>query len=470
MVFYPIENQFNSSGFNPAFLTSDAQFTFSIFPLAGTNLGFNNQNEIQNLVSKLTSGLNKDAEYVDVVKSMVTRPTFYQKLENELLSFTYRSSFGFLNFRVRENISFSASVKGPVSEFMILPEAQSVIVDRVQNIPAQFIHYREYSMAYSTSPKNRKLTAGLRAKVYFGKSVFSSEISGAIRNQTGSYALKTWGNGYMSLPEKNTTNPNGTLTGVPDFSKIGSYIMNSGNPGIGIDLGFKYKITPKLSVSMSVIDLGKIFWKTNLNSKVFDGEYSIKDSSITHRFEKGNEIITKTSDSVSFTKLFSNVFNLTYIKSKFSTSLPLTLYTAINYQINPELKIGLIDRYIKLKDMNHNSLFISANFNVSKKLTVNTGYSIIGNTYNNIPLAFQFNRDFGQIYIGTDNILAYVVPSITGFSGITFGTCFYLFRKRKLYDSPTEAFPFYKSKKVKKVPLNGRILKEYTEFGYPDLK
>ena len=40
MSFYPIENQFNSSSYNPAFLTSDAQFTFSIFPLAGTNIGF----------------------------------------------------------------------------------------------------------------------------------------------------------------------------------------------------------------------------------------------------------------------------------------------------------------------------------------------------------------------------------------------------------------------------------------------
>lgn len=34
MAFYPIENQFNSYNYNPAFLTSKGQFTFSIFPLA----------------------------------------------------------------------------------------------------------------------------------------------------------------------------------------------------------------------------------------------------------------------------------------------------------------------------------------------------------------------------------------------------------------------------------------------------
>ncbi len=468
MAFYPIENQFNSSAYNPAFLTSKAQFTFSIFPLAGTNLGFNNQREILNLVSKLTSGLNKDTEYIDIIKDMVKQPTFNQKLESDLLTFTYRSPIGFMNFRIRENIATSASVKGPVSEFMILPEVSSVVVGQPQDIPIQFIHYREYSLAYSLPPVNRRLSAGIRAKLYFGKGVFSSVISGSIQNQSGTYLLKIGGKGYMSMPEDSVTNGYGSKNSLPSFSSIGSYIMNSGNPGIGVDLGIKYKITPKISVSLSVIDLGKISWKTNLNSKIFDGEYSFKDTSITHRVEDGLEIISKTSDSVSFTNSFSNVFKLSYVKSRFSTSLPVTLFAGLSYQVNPTMKISLVDRYIRLKNMNHNSFFASATFDITKKLTVNTGYSIIGNAYNNIPLAVLFNPDFGQVFVGTDNILAFLAPSISEFSGITFGTSFYLFRKRKLYDPPTETFPFHRSKKVKRVPINGRILKETTEFGFPE--
>jgi hypothetical protein len=117
--------------------------------------------------------------------------------------------------------------------------------------------------------------------------------------------------------------------------------------------------------------------------------------------------------------------------------------------------------------MNHNSFSIFAKFDVTKEFTVNTGYSVIGSASNNIPLAIQLNCDFGQIYLGTDNLLAFVAPSVSGFSGITFGTCFYLFRKRNLYSSPTEKFPFHKPKKVKRVPNSGRIMKEYTDFGYP---
>lgn len=468
MAFYPIENQFNSSAYNPAFLMSKAQFTFSIFPFAGTNLGFNNQEEILNLVSKLTSGLNKDTEYIDIIKDMVKQPTFNQKLESDLLTFTYRSPIGFMNFRIRENIATSASVKGPVSEFMILPEVSSVVVGQPQDIPIQFIHYREYSLAYSLPPVNRRLSAGIRAKLYFGKGVFSSVISGSIQNQAGTYLLKIGGKGYMSMPEDSVTNGYGSKNSLPSFSSIGSYIMNSGNLGLGVDLGIKYKITPKISVSLSVIDLGKISWKTNLNSKIFDGEYSFKDTSITHRVEDGLEIISKTSDSVSFTNSFSNVFKLSYVKSRFSTSLPVTIFAGLSYQVNPTMKISLVDRYISLKNMNHNSFLASVNFDITKKLTVNTGYSIIGNAYNNIPLAVLFNPDFGQVFVGTDNILAFLAPSISEFSGITFGTSFYLFRKRKLYDPPTETFPFHRSKKVKRVPINGRILKETTEFGFPE--
>jgi len=64
--------------------------------------------------------------------------------------------------------------------------------------------------------------------------------------------------------------------------------------------------------------------------------------------------------------------------------------------------------------------------------------------------------------------LAFVIPSISEFSGLTFGTCFYLFRKRNLYDVPTEIAPFHKPKKVRKVRNSGRIMKEYTDFGYPE--
>jgi hypothetical protein len=64
-----------------------------------------------------------------------------------------------------------------------------------------------------------------------------------------------------------------------------------------------------------------------------------------------------------------------------------------------------------------------------------------------MPLAILYKRDSSQSFIGTDNFFSFLAPSATEFSGITFGTCFYLFRKKNPYRTPTEDFPYYKPKK-----------------------
>jgi len=466
MASYSIENQFNSFSFNPAFLSSEGQFSFSIFPLAGTNIGYNNQKEIQSLARKLFSGINEDVEYIDLVKSMVRRQTFYQKAENEWLTFTYRNRKGLFNFRIMESLALSASVKGPVSEFMILPEVRSVALNQVQHIPALFIHFREYSVGYTTPPNRQKFKAGIRAKLYFGKGVFSSEVEGAVQQESDTTFLRTWGKGKMSIPEETIQNNDGTTSSIPELKSVGGsgYLMNGGNPGIGLDFGMKYQYNTKFSFSMSIIDFGKIFWKTNLNSKGFEGKYNFKNSSFARGTQNGIDIISKTSDSIAFSDPRKSKFRPTKITSRFSTALPLTIYAGIKYQMNPTIGFNLLHRSVIMEDLDYQSIALLGNFELRKKLTLTAGYSIIGDNYNNLPVSVLFHDNFGQIYLGTDNLLSFFAPSVSKFSGLSFGTCFYLFRKRDLYGNPTKEFPYRKPKKVKKVKETGRILKKYNEF------
>jgi hypothetical protein len=466
--FYPLENQYNSSSYNPAFLSSRGMFTLSIFPFAGTSVGYNNQKEIQQLAKKLISGMNKDAEYINLAKIMVGRPTYNQRLENELLSFTYRAKDGFWNFRISENASFSASIRGPVSLFMIKPEVRSVVIGQVQKVPALILHYREYSIAYSTPEDHRDLSLGVRAKLYFGKAAFSSGISGSVKELADTYYLKMNGTGKMSMPETSSQNNDGSITTTPSLSgsSVQKYLMNSGNPGFGIDLGAKYRFTSKFSASASIIDLGAINWKKNLNSKNFDGDFLFKNSSIIASEQNGVRMITKTGDSIAFTDNVSSLFKVKPRNTPFTTPLPVTLYAGVNYTLSPMVQLNLTDRFIRIKSMNHNSFSLTANIELSKRFTLNTGYAAIGNTYNNIPLALLYNPDFGQIYFGTDNLLSIIAPESSEFTGLSFGMCFYILRKRNLYDRPTVNAPYHRPKKVKKVKSTGRIKQEYDQF-YP---
>ncbi|HEX7583891.1 MAG TPA: DUF5723 family protein, partial [Prolixibacteraceae bacterium] len=180
--------------------------------------------------------------------------------------------------------------------------------------------------------------------------------------------------------------------------------------------------------------------------------------------QAGAKIIKKKDGNYSYIDSISTKFDLKIDPSAFSRPMPITTFAGLKYQLNPSLKISIVDRYVILKNLNYNSFSILANFDVNKKLTVSSGYSIIGNSYKNIPLALLFKRDFGQIYVGTDNLLAFVLPSISDFAGFSFGTCFYLFKNRNLAHTDSKGYPFYSSKKSKKSKKTGRIRKNYQEF------
>lgn len=85
----------------------------------------------------------------------------------------------------------------------------------------------------------------------------------------------------------------------------------------------------------------------------------------------------------------------------------------------------------------------TSGFDVNKNFNISFGYSIIGDSYFNIPLGFLYKWKHGQTYLGTDNLTSFLLPGISEFSGISFGTSFYLFRQRVKYDN-VEYLPFYK--------------------------
>ena len=452
--FYPLEDQFNSFNYNPAFLSSQKKSNFSIFPMGGTSIGYNNQRVIKDLVSKSISGITSNDDYKNILKSMVDRSLINQSIESTLLTFTMMSKVGFFNFRIREIENFSTAVKGELTDFIIKSGIQSATVNQIQSLPAQAMHYREYSLGYSISTKNNKFAAGLRTKIYFGKAAFFSGISGQINpNPSGGYALNTGGEAKVSFPGES-----GTINKTS--GKTMDYLMNSGNPGIGVDLGVNYRIMPALTLSLSVIDLGQINWKNNLNSKSFNGHYAFKDSL---NYDEITKIITKTGTN-SYIDSVSTIFDLGTIPFGFSRPMPITIYAGLKYQVSPNLKISLVDKFVKLKNMNYNSFSILASFNMSKNILVSSGYSMIGNSYKNIPLALLFKKDFGQVYIGTDNLLAFIVPSISDFAGFTFGTCFYIFKDKETFRAPSKDYPSYKPRRTKKNWRTGLIRKNYPEF------
>ncbi len=448
MVFYPLDQQINSSGMNPSFLTRQNRFTFSIFPLSGLNVGYNNQQAVKNMLTDFLQGDQTNQQFREVFDSMISLELFYQRLEDNLVSLGYNSSVGSFDFRIKENIQLLTDVKNQFSEFLINNTAQSIALGTPESFPALALHYREYSLGYAKEIIKNKLSAGVRLKAYFGKAAMESSASGVAVQKNSDIYLQTNGRLNISAPIDVVSYSDNSLQTVAldnNFS-VGNYLMNSKNSGFGFDVGVNYQLTPELSFSASAIDVGKINWKNNLNNMNFEGEYRLPAEFIA---ANADGVLTKNPDFTSETVSFPELYKIKADSLPYSTQLPMAVYTGIKYRLSSRFNLSLVDRFIHAPSMSFNSIMATGIYDLKQNLSLSAGFSVLGNSYPNMPFALLYRWGGGQLYAGTDNLLSVLIPSVSEFSGITFGMSFYPFKEKMRYNDQIDYLPFYREKKHK---------------------
>lgn len=460
LVFYHNHEQFNSSDFNPAFLTSQQNFTLGIFPISGMTVGYNNQAVIKDMVFQFIAGNQTQEDFTTVFNSLLTHDQFFQRMEMPILYFAYKSDLGVIDFRIKEVEHIASDFKGDFSSFLSTPEFQTFLLNQRQTFHARAFYYREYSLGYAKEIIKNKLNIGIRAKLYFGKSNLISEVEGGLERNNNQIFLKTYGQARLTVPlnlfQEDSLLSSATMS--DDFT-IANYLFNTKNMGAGIDLGLSYQITPQLEFSASIIDLGRINWNHNVNTMVFKGNHKFPEEYIS---ELGDDYVTKKTDFSTDKENMNDLFKIAIEQKPYSTTLPATFYAGLNYQLNSTVNIGMVNRFISSKKLNQNSFSLTASYKLNKKLTLNSGYSIIGNSYTNMPFALLYNRESSQSFIGTDNLLSFVSPS-SDFSGITFGTCFFLFKHSSKYKPQRDYLPYFKEKKPKPTSNRGLIYNNYRQ-------
>lgn len=456
LVFYPSHEQFNSSVYNPAFLTSQRKFTFTIFPVGGMDVGYNDPKLINKMIFNVLKGDSANQASKDVFNGLVKKGLFYQNFESTLLSVGYNNpDLGAFNFRVREVEQFQNNFKGDLTRFLTDPEAQTIFIGIPQHIPAQLLHYREFSLGFAREIIREKLTIGIRAKLYFGKSSFSADLSANTGLQNGTFHVTTAGPLYISAPV-NVILKDGILQPfvLENNFSIGKYLTNSKNAGTGIDLGIVYKINGQAELSASVTDLGQIRWKNNLKTLNYQGNLEFPAEYIDP--SSNDVLLTKKPGFTTQANQNFDLFKVDTTRQAFSTHLPVNFYLGLNYQVNEKLSVGITDRFIYLKEMNQNTLALLTSYVLNNRLKINSGYAVIGNSFFNIPLGIIYQWNRGQTFIGSDNIFSLLVPSVSNYAGITFGTCFYPFREKDNYEQ-NKYLPFYKERKSRRMKSGGRL-------------
>ncbi|WP_300697589.1 DUF5723 family protein [uncultured Bacteroides sp.] len=242
--------------------------------------------------------------------------------------------------------------------------------------------YIEIGGGYSRAI-NERLTVGGRAKLLLG----AGNIGLTINNL--SLSKNNMGNGFQIISDAYLES---SVKGV-ELEETGEYVTDleynkfgvSGY-GAGFDLGANYKLTDKLTLSASLLDLGFIAWSKS-GTQIAESD---KNTTLT----PGSDYSMDADNVIDF-----ELYGLQKKENKArTTSLSPTLVLGGEYAFfNNELSVGLLSttRFGKLH--NHSELTLSANYRPNTFINASLTYSMLqgGDT-------FGFVIRIGQLMLGTD--------------------------------------------------------------------
>lgn len=174
----------------------------------------------------------------------------------------------------------------------------------------------------------------------------------------------------------------------------------SGNHGFAFDIGIDLEINEKLSLSLSVLDIGSINWKNSPRKYTAKEIFEFDGLSLGQLTFDGDAVFDfdTAQDSLDIIKFNKST-------ASFSTQLAPQLYVGLGYEFNDKWRFNATGFYTNIHDNSFSALSVGANYQLSKNLNIGTSYGMM----NKEPFLLGLNATLQlgplQLYALTDNIL-----------------------------------------------------------------
>ena len=365
----------------------------------------------------LITFLHPDADYntSDFLSKLGENNFFYEDFRSDLISFGFRVNTWYFSFNLSEK--FSTSINYPKDLMVLALEGNQSFINKSADLSYLGVNstfYREYGLGISKEI-NPNLSVGIRAKVLFGHANASSDFKDnniSMYSSRDSIYLNADAVINTSSPLIATTNEDGEFNGfeIPGYlenAEVDSIIdlaLAHNNMGLGIDFGVYYKPIEKLSLSLSVIDLGYIKWDAeDVTSLELKGSYAFKGVDVS------NELGNSESDTDPFEEMLDslkNSFTISNTSKSYTTSLGTKIYIGANYAISKNFDVGFLSRSYYYNSNLNQAFTFSANVRPVNGLSASLSYSIMNGSYNNIGFGFVLGGAPLQLYVISDNVSA----------------------------------------------------------------
>lgn len=278
-----------------------------------------------------------------------------------------------------------------------------------------------------------KLTIGVRAKYYQGINNLSVETMDLnFRTDPNDYSWLLSADvkvnaatsiGGIQLPD---TFPNGLA-----FEGAENIRFPFKNYGFGMDLGTRYKLSKKLTLSASLVDLGYIDWKESSYT------FQSKNPKREFRFE-GVEIDNFFNDSMAWERSFEQLgdtlldqFNLQSTEEQYITRMFSEFYLGANLNIFKNHNAGLLFYGSWYNKKLYPAFTVSWNSKIRRILGVSVAWSYMNRSFANLGAGLSINAGPVQFYVVSDNLYSPIRPVNTRSIDLRFGMNITALRKAK---------------------------------------
>ena len=399
--FYLMHDVPQSNLLNPA-VQIKCKWFVGIPLLTSTQLNYSNSTFSYNDLG-VSSSLNFENLYNNIKKTNLIST----ELHLDLLSIGYRRDDYYITFNIAEKVNAGLTYPGSIFELAWNGNTQ-FLGETVEfnNLRTNTVYYREYSLGVSKVWDAYNIF-GIRAKLLFGKAnIYSGKSEMSLYTNPNTFNLQVEGdiNINSSFPLTINQDANGNITGITagDIDYI-SFLMNGKNKGFALDLGWIHQYNEDITLSASILDLGFIRWKTDLNNVQLTGSFDYSGVGLGTGFDDAGYILD-IRDS-----LF-NSYTQTVTQDKYYSWLPTQIYLGGMYQYMPKLGIGVVNRNVIYRNKLHSSITLSANTTFWSKLSGSLSWSYLNNTYKNVGLALAWHGRGLQFHAVSDNILGFFKP------------------------------------------------------------
>ncbi len=291
-----------------------------------------------------------------------------------------------------------------------------------------FNHYREFALGISKNIDRYK-TVGIRAKLLFGKlNIETSRMNVRMFTEQNTFDLLFDINARAnaSFPYSIETDGYNYNPVLRYDAPVIKYIFNRRNPGIAFDAGFIYKYTDDITLSGSILDLGFIYYGSNLTNYSLRGEY-------LYTGPLGDTIFSESYLRDLFNSVNATMDEkLTY--NSYLHFLSPTLLLGATLRKSPRLSFNalIFNKFYKMKYQN--GITLSALSKPLKNMETSLSWSYMNRSVLNLGFGFAYGKTPVQFYLVSDNILAPLVPMHVKNINLRFGFNIHLgcYKKEKI--------------------------------------